>query len=142
MGNNGFKKTKRSGSNEKWFQFIHRAIITLQPEQVFSGYEIGNTAGGENGSFEADITERIFADYFYGLAVDHPKQMALHGRGNGLFQLINYNNSNEFHTPTWSFLLSPYWIDKLRLTEREIRAKLDDPRITITKIAHPTDDTK
>ena len=37
-------------------------------------------------------------------------------------------------TPTWCFLLSHYWLDKLGLSEEEIRAKLNDSRIEITKI--------
>lgn len=32
------------------------------------------------------------------------------------------------------FLLSPYWLEKLGLSEEQIREKLNDPRIEITKI--------
>ncbi|MCL6233581.1 DUF3396 domain-containing protein, partial [Acinetobacter sp. ANC 5579] len=45
-------------------------------------------------------------------------------------------------TPTWCFLLSPYWLEKLDLSEEQIREKLNDPRIEITKIIDPEDSTK
>ncbi len=38
-------------------------------------------------------------------------------------------------TPTWCFLLSPYRLDKLGLSEEQIRLKLDDPRIEDHQIA-------
>ncbi len=124
-------------NQDQWHDFIAHCFNVLQPEQCYSGYEIGNGNLGIMSSYEAETLERICADYFYGLDIDHPAAMAFH----------DYDDENGYvnrsvigagiRTPTWSFMLSPYWLNKLGKTEAEVRAELDDPRITITAFPHP-----
>ena len=115
-----------------WHSFVQKVLKKLNPIQAYSGYEIGNTPSFNIVSPEFETAERIFTDYFYGLDIDHPN--------------MNISHHNEYvledrdvlgggiRTPTWCFLLSPYWLEKLGLSEQQIREKLNDPRIEITKI--------
>ena len=115
-----------------WNSFVNKCLVKLNPIQAYSGYEIGNVGQFSFISPEFETVERTFSNYFYGLDIDH--------------QNMDFSHENMFveedrdalgggiRTPTWCFLLSPYWLDKLGLSEEEIRAKLNDPRIEITKI--------
>jgi hypothetical protein len=51
----------------QWHAFVQQLIGILQPEQCYSGFEIGNTAGGYGGSYEAGVMERICTNHFYGV---------------------------------------------------------------------------
>ncbi|MBJ8453636.1 hypothetical protein I6M90_14340 [Acinetobacter bereziniae] len=122
---------------QQWYGFVEKCLVKLNPIQAYSGYEIGNTTHFNIVPPEFETVERIFSDYFYGLDIDHPSNMShTHDNPDG------YINSSALgaglRTPTWCFLLSPYWIEKLELTEEEIRLKLNDPRIEITKLPDPT----
>jgi hypothetical protein len=124
----------------KWHGFIERCLRRLTPDHCYSGFEVGN--GGFNilGAYECDVLERICADYFFGMDVDHPSAMAFH----------NFNDTDGIvmpgylgagiRTPTWCFMLSPYWQARLGKTEAQIRAELNDPRIHITAIPYPVND--
>ncbi|MEI2514481.1 hypothetical protein V8941_16025, partial [Acinetobacter soli] len=115
FGDKWFRENKN-----RWYTFVKECLIKLNPIQAYSGYEIGSTAQFPIISPEFEIAERIFSNYFYGLDIDHPGNMS-HTHNN----LDGYINSSDLgaglRTPTWCFLLSPYWIDQLGLSEEQIR---------------------
>lgn len=117
-----------------WHNFVKDCLTLLQPEQCYSGFEIGNTATGVFGSYEMNVMERICADYFYGLDIDHQSKMGYqyHRDEDGWINLSTLGSG--LRTPTWCFLLSPIWVDKLGKSEAEVREFLTDPRITITTL--------
>jgi hypothetical protein len=120
-----------------WHAFVNKWIQRLQPEQCYSGYEIGTTTTGVLGAYESDVMERICADYFYGLDVDHPLKMGYHYHGNEK-GYINYSDiGSGLRTPTWSFLLSPLWRSKLGKSVEEVKAALRHPEIQITEFPYP-----
>jgi len=121
----------------KWHAFAESCVARLRPDHCYSGFEVGN--GGFNflGAYECDVLERISADHFYGMDIDHTGRMAFH----------DFNRTDDYtdvvslgagiRTPTWCFMLSPYWQAKLGKTEAQIRAELNDPRIHVTAIPYP-----
>lgn len=125
---------------KQWKDFINRCLHKLNPIQAYSGYEIGNATCFNLISPEFETAERIFSDYFYGLDIDHPNMNHSHDDPDGF--IYTPSLAAGIRTPTWCFLLSPYWIDKLGLSEEQIRLKLNDPRIEITKLSDPTDSEK
>lgn len=135
----------------RWQSFVKDCVAQLQPEHCYSGFEVGNGGFAILGAYESDVLERICADYFYGMDIDHTTNMGPHSfryhRDDLIFEpelieghdpLVKYDNPTllgaGLRTPTWSFMLSPFWRGKLGKTEAQIRAELDDPRIEITAI--------
>lgn len=136
FGDKWFRENKN-----RWYTFVKECLIKLNPIQAYTGYEIGSTAQFPIISPEFEIAERIFSDYFYGLDIDHPSNMSFsHDDADDLIYAPSL--AAGIRTPTWCFLLSPYWIDQLGLSEEQIRLKLNDPRIEITKLSDPTDSEK
>lgn len=127
-------------NDSQWYNFVQKCLTTLSPIQAYSGYEIGSAATFNIVSPEFETVERIFSDYFYGLDIDHPNMGRSHHDPDG--DTPEYGLGAGLRTPTWCFLLSPYWIEKLGLTEEQIRSKLNDPRIEITKLPDPTNTHK
>lgn len=116
----------------RWHHFVKQCLEKLNPIQAYSGYEIGNTGQFAFVSPEFETVERTFTDYFYGLDIDHPGMEFSH---ENMFIAEDRDGlGGGIRTPTWCFLLSPYWLEKLGLSEEQIREKLNDPRIEITKI--------
>lgn len=124
----------------QWYQFVQNCLIKLNPIQAYSGYEIGTTTNLNYVSLEFETAERIFSDYFYGLDIDHPNMNHSHDDPDGF--IYTPSLAAGIRTPTWCFLLSSYWLDKLGLSEEQIRLKLDDPRIELTKLLDQTDPEK
>lgn len=115
-----------------WDSFVKKCLIKLNPIQAYSGYEVGNVGQFSFISPEFETVERSFSEFFYGLDIDHQNMDLSH---ENMFVVEDRNAlGGGLRTPTWCFLLSPYWLDKLGLTEAQIREKLNDPRIKITKI--------
>lgn len=135
FGDKWFRENK-----EKWYTFVKECLVKLNPIQAYSGYEIGTTTNFNYISPEFETAERIFSDYFYGLDIDHPNMNHSHDDPDGF--IYTPSLAAGIRTPTWCFLLSPYWIDKLGLSEEQIHLKLNDPRIEITKLSDPTDSEK
>lgn len=133
-----FSEKWHNKNSQKWNDFVLECLKILSPIQAYSGFEIGNTSQFPMISPEFETVERIFSDYFYGLDIDHPSSMAFHSHYEEDDFLDLTTLGAGIRTPTWCFLLSPYWIEKLELTEEEIRLKLNDPRIEITKLPDPT----
>lgn len=119
-------------NKKRWHSFAHKCLHKFKPFQAYSGYEIGNATNFNVVSPEFETVERIFSDYFYGLDIDHPNMSHSHDDPEGFVYLPSL--AAGIRTPTWCFLLSTYWMDKLGLTEQQIRAKLNDSRITISRI--------
>jgi hypothetical protein len=122
----------------KWHTFVEDCLKRLKPEHCYSGFEVGNGDFNIIGSYEADVLERVCADHFYGMDIDHPSKMSFHHLRENEYrcELPNVLGAG-LRTPTWSFMLSPHWQGKLGKTEAQIRAELDDPRIVITAIDCP-----
>jgi len=121
----------------EWHRFMHKWISILQPDQCYSGFEIGSTASGAMGSYEAEVMERICADYFYGLDIDHPGKMGYHYRDDESGWVNVSDLSAGLRTPTWCFLLSPFWLEKLGLTADALYQALPPLEGTITAIPYP-----
>nr|WP_174506842.1 type VI immunity family protein [Acinetobacter sp. Marseille-Q1620] len=119
-------------NKQHWYGFIQKCLIKLNPIQAYSGYEIGSATAFNIVPPEFETVERIFSDYFYGLDIDHPNMSHSHDDPDGF--IYTPALAAGLRTPTWCFLLSPYWLEKLGLSEEQIRAKLNDPRIEISKI--------
>lgn len=120
----------------RWQAFVKECISQLQPEHCYSGFEVGN--GGFNflGAYESDVLERICADYFYGMDIDHLSKMGFHPYWQKDGKSDGSDLGAGIRTPTWCFLLSPVWLAKLGKTEADVRAELDDPRVEVTAIPY------
>lgn len=131
-----FRRRWYAANQDKWHAFVERCLTILQPDHCYSGFEVGNGGFNTLGAYECDVLERISADYFYGMDIDHPDAMSFH----------NFNDEEGYsrdvilgagiRTPTWCFMLSPYWQARLGKTEAQIRAELNDPRIQITAVPY------
>lgn len=129
-----------SGNQGRWHGFILDCIKSLRPEQAYMGYEVGNGGLGVMGAYESDVLERICADYFYGMDIDHPSSMGFHANVPDETGVVLPNDLGAgLRPPTWSFMLSPVWQRKLGKSEHQIRAELADPRIKITAVPYPQD---
>ena len=129
-------------NKDLWNTFVIQALEILQPIQSYSGYEIGNTSQLSIISPEYETVERSFSDYFYGLDIDHPASMAFHSH----YEAEEFKDLTTLgaglRTPTWCFLLSPYWLEQLGLTEQQIHSRLNDLRIEIIKLQNPSNNDK
>lgn len=128
-----------AGHQQVWRDFVRDCVRDLQPDQCYMGYEVGNGNLGIMSSYESDVLERICADHFYGMDIDHPATMG--------FQYFDPSNEGYVNPsrlgaglrpPTWCFMLSPAWQRKLGKGEQQIRAELADPRIRITSVPYAT----
>ena len=134
-----------------WQAFVKDCLAQLQPEHCYSGFEVGNGGFAILGAYESDVLERICADYFYGMDIDHTTNMGAHSfsyhRDDPLFDpeqvegddpSVKYENPTllgaGLRPPTWCFLLTPFWRAKLGKSEAAVRAELADPRIEITAV--------
>jgi len=128
-------------NKERWHAFVLDCLRSLEPEQCYSGYEIGTTGAGAFGAYESDVMERICAEHFYGFDIDHPNVNGFqyHRNENGWINVANLGSG--LRPPTWCFLLSPIWLKKLGLDEAAVRRQLDHPKITITALPRSDGDT-
>jgi hypothetical protein len=120
----------------RWHDFVQRCVQTLQPDQCYSGFEVGNGGFGLMGSFEGDVMERISADYFYGMDIDKSAASNFHNFDDADGYVNPTDIGAGLRPPTWCFALSPYWLKRLGLQTHEVRSMLSDPRIKITDIAY------
>jgi hypothetical protein len=124
-------------NKDRWHSFVNQCIETLQPEQCYSGFEVGNGDLTFGIAYENGTMERICADYFYGVDVDHPLKMCFHFNDSDDGYVNPTRLGAGLRTPTWCFLLSPIWLSRLGKTEEDVRAELDHPDITITSFPYP-----
>ncbi|MDR1849082.1 MAG: DUF3396 domain-containing protein [Zoogloeaceae bacterium] len=128
----------RDGNNRHvWHAFVEKWLNRLHPIQCYSGYEIGTTTTGVFGAYESDVMERICADYFYGLDIDHAFRMGFHPHDDKKGYVNHGRLGAGLRTPTWCFLLSPFWLQKLGKRPSEVRMALKHPAIKITEIPYP-----
>ncbi|MGO4002357.1 type VI immunity family protein [Pseudomonas fluorescens] len=107
-------------NREAWRCFVLKTIDQLKAHQVYSGFAMANPL--EFGTRSAISTwERALATEFYGLDIDYAFSM----RGELL---------NGIRPPTWAFLLSDHWREKLDLTREQVNLALSHPRISITEL--------
>lgn len=136
----------------RWHAFVQHCLAMLQPEHCYSGFEVGNGGFTLIGAYESDVMERICADHFYGMDIDHVTRMGSHSfcyhHDDPIFDpdvLVGMKNPSQkftypadlgagLRTPTWCFLLTPFWLDKLGKSAADVRAELSDPRIEIVDI--------
>lgn len=120
-----------------WQTFVKMALEVLQPEQCYSGFEMGSGCGGFDGGYEAGVMERLCTEYFYGVDIDHPAKMGYHNR-HGLFKdHVHWSKLDAgLRTPTWYFLLSPYWMERLALTEESLYQAFAGQDVRIQRIRH------
>ena len=103
-----------------WRAFVKKALEILEPEQCYSGFEMGSGCGGFDGGYEAGVMERLCAEHFYGVDIDHPSNMGFHNRYDKEGYIDWSALDAGLRTPTWCFLLSPYWMERLNLTEEAL----------------------
>lgn len=132
-----FRDSWYRNNKATWHAFVERWLHRLQPEQCYSGYEIGTTTIGVMGAYESDVMERVCADHFYGLDIDHPPINGFHYHERESGFINHARQGSGIRTPTWSFLLSPLWRSKLGKSAAEVKARLAHPDIHITEIPYP-----
>ncbi len=129
-------------NKEKWHRFVERCIDKLKPRHAYSGFEIAQAASMHLGSYEINSLEKIVAQAFYGVDIDHPDFNGTHDHAR-IDGYIDYQRlGSGIRTPVWSFLLDPYWITKLEKTVEEIRtyfSRFSD--IKIKEIEYPENQT-
>jgi hypothetical protein len=123
-------------NQSRWHAFVSDCMRLLQPDQCYSGFEVGNGGFSVLGNYECETLERICADYFYGMDIDHASKMAYHYFDNERGWVNPTDLSGGLRPPVWSFMLSPNWMSRLGKTEEQVRAELDDPRIVIESIPY------
>lgn len=121
---------------ERWHNFVSSCLKRLQPDQCYSGFEIGNGGFSVLGNYECEALERVCADHFYGMDIDHTSDMGFHYFDDKDGWVNPTDLSGGLRTPVWSFLLSPNWLKRLGKNEAEVRAALNDPRIVIQSIPY------
>ncbi|UXY15923.1 hypothetical protein N8I74_02580 [Chitiniphilus purpureus] len=131
-----FRDNWYQNNKATWHAFVQRWVARLQPEQCYSGYEIGTTTIGVMGAYESDVMERICADHFYGLDIDHPQINGFHFNDDEDGYVNHACMGSGIRTPTWSFLLSPLWRTKLGKSVAEVKAQLAHPDIRISEIPY------
>jgi hypothetical protein len=106
---------------EQWREFVIETIRRLAPEFVYSGFGIATplTYGART---ETTVWERALTPHFYGLDIDDPSAMEMHGDG--------------IRPPTWGFLLEDSWRDRLQLSREQVRDFLHQPEITVRDVAN------
>lgn len=104
---------------EPWREFILSAADRLGADQVYSGFAMSNPLDFGARS-EVATWERALAPHFYGLDIDFPFSMAR-------------SLQDGIRPPTWGFLLSNRWRDRLGLSREQVQAALADPQIHIVE---------
>ncbi len=102
---------------ESWRAFILSAADRLGADQVYSGFALHNPPAAR---YEAAIWERSLTPHFFGLDIDFPNGM-------------NSDLEEGIRPPTWGFLLSNRWRDRLGLSREQVQTALADPHIHIVE---------
>ncbi|HZF97154.1 MAG TPA: type VI immunity family protein [Pseudoxanthomonas sp.] len=109
-------------NQDAWRRFVHATIERFRPEQVYSGFAMANPLAFGTRS-EVTVWDRALAPHFYGLDTDYP------------FGMKGIEDIQEgIRPPTWGFLLSNIWRDRLGIDRHVMKAALQDPRIRIDEL--------
>ncbi|SFZ79560.1 type VI immunity family protein [Chitinimonas taiwanensis] len=101
-----------------WRAFVLRVTERLRAVQVYSGFSMAlPLAFGSD--YEIGAWERVLADRFYGLDMDHPFWMK-HGLNHGIAQPL----SGGLRPTTWGTFVEQRWEAKLGMSLDELQAKL------------------
>ncbi|MQT58498.1 DUF3396 domain-containing protein [Pseudomonas sp. FSL R10-1350] len=107
-------------NRDAWRCFVLKTIDLLKADQVYSGFAMANPL--QFGTRSAIETwERSLTPAFYGLDIDY--DFVMHS-----------DLENGIRPPTWGFLLSDPWREKLDLTRKQVQENLTHPRISITEL--------
>ena len=130
---------KNNKENQKiWQDYVAHCLSVLKPMHAYSGFEIATAPMGHIGSYAYSILEKIASDHFYGLDIDHPFSMGYHNHNRADGYVDSSALGAGIKTPVWSFMLSPYWLDKLNKTIDDIYIYFKAfSEVTITKIEYP-----
>ena len=107
-------------NREAWRRFVLKTIDQLKAHQVYSGFAMANPLEFGTRS-EVTTWERSLTPAFYGLDIEYA-----YGMDDEL--------PSGIRPPTWAFLLSDYWRDKLDLSREQVRTALAHPRISVTEL--------
>lgn len=106
-------------NKDAWRRFVLQTIDKLNAEVVYSGFAMANPL--EFGSrAEVTVWERALAPHFHGLDIDYPWSMSHVGNG--------------IRPPTWGFLLSDIWREKLDFSRDQIKISLHHPCVKISEL--------
>ena len=108
-------------NRDAWRRFVLQTIEKLNAEQVYSGFAMADPL--EFGTrAEVTVWERALAPHFYGLDIDY--QFSARGE-----------LTSGIRPPTWGFLLSDVWREKLNLGRDDLKDALHHPHIHIHDLA-------
>lgn len=106
-------------NREAWRGFVLETIEKLKPDVVYNGFAMATPLAFGTRS-AVTVWERALAPHFYGLDIDDP--WAMDGHGDGI------------RPPTWGFLLSDTWRNKLDMSREQVKDQLHHPDIAIIEI--------
>ncbi|MDO8067137.1 type VI immunity family protein [Janthinobacterium sp. SUN206] len=103
-----------------WRRFVLETMEKLKPDQVYSGFSMANPIAFGTRS-AVTVWERSLAPRFFGLDIDYPFSMS-------------GSLADGIRPPTWGFLLSDMWREKLNLSRDQIKLSLQHPHIRIDEL--------
>ncbi|MEC5164038.1 MULTISPECIES: type VI immunity family protein, partial [unclassified Janthinobacterium] len=109
----------RKNKND-WKEFILLTMEKLKADQVYSGFAMANPLAFGSRS-EVTVWERALTPRFFGLDIDY-----------------QFSSRHELTTgirpPTWGFLLSDFWREKLDISREQVKTTLHHPQIRIDEL--------
>ncbi len=108
-------------NKDAWRQFILRTAEKLNAAQVYSGFAMATPLAYGSRS-EVSVWERSLTPRFYGLDIDD--YLGMHAE-----------LAIGIRPPTWGFLLSDVWREKLDLSRDQMRISLYHPQIRVEELS-------
>ena len=108
-------------NKDAWRQFVLQTAGILDAAQVYSGFAMATPLAYGSRS-EVSVWERSLTTHFYGLDIDD--YLGMHGE-----------LAVGIRPPTWGFLLSDTWREKLDITRGQVKLSLHHPNIKIEELS-------
>ena len=108
-------------NKDAWRQFVLQTAGILDAAQVYSGFAMATPLAYGSRS-EVSVWERSLTTHFYGLDIDD--YLGMHGE-----------LTIGIRPPTWGFLLSDTWREKLDITRGQVKLSLHHPNIKIEELS-------
>lgn len=108
-------------NTDAWRKFVLQTSETLRAAQVYSGFAMATPLAYGSRS-EVSAWERSLTPHFFGLDIDD--YLGMHGE-----------LALGVRPPTWGFLLSDVWREKLNLSREQVKINLHHPHIRIDEIS-------
>ncbi len=108
---------------QEWHQFITKWLDILQPEQCYSGFEVSSPLIMDGGP-EHGVMERMLADHFYGVDIDHPFTLSFHNNRQPAEWMNPARMGAGLRPATWGIMLSNYWLGRLGKTAQQVKQDL------------------